>query len=329
MKDAVEASKKDRAPAQAGVHGWAARLRLAFKGAMAALLAIAAPAVARAPDQPADAAVPQTRAARPALWMVRDEDTTVYLFGTIHVLKPGIDWQSAPVRAAFAKADTLALEIAGDDPDATAALTLRMGIDADGPPLSDKLDAAARARYQATAEKLGLPWQRLESFKPWLVGITLAVAPLQKLGYDRASGVEQVLTGQAKAAGKAVIGLETTEQQLGYFDTLPEPQQIAFLNSTVSELPDADAQFAALIDAWSQGRPERLAEEMNESLEATPELAQRLLFDRNARWAQWIKARMATPGTVFVAVGAGHLAGRHSVQDELAALGIKARRIDR
>src|SRR3546814_2260209 len=115
---------------------------------------------------------------------------------------------------------------------------------------------------------------------------------------------------------------------LGYFNDLPEEQQIACLNATVDGLPDVEKDFGELIDRWAAGKPEQLAEKMNESLEITPELAQTLLFQRNANWAEQIRMMLDTPGTVFIAVGAGHLAGKKSVQDYLKALGIKAARVE-
>ena len=114
---------------------------------------------------------------------------------------------------------------------------------------------------------------------------------------------------------------------IGFFAGLPMDQQVTFLNATVDGLPDLDKSFDLLLRHWKAGEPDKLAREMNESLEATPQLARVLLTDRNANWAQWIKARLDRPGTVFVAVGAGHLAGSGSVQDQLKALGLQVDRV--
>src|SRR3546814_3077608 len=100
-------------------------------------------------------------------------------------------------------------------------------------------------------------------------------------------------------------GLETIDQQIGYFDTLPEFSQIAFLNAVVKDIDTLGSTLDTLVDQWSKGDPDALAQTMNESLESTSDLAKRLLFDRNANWADQLKARMDEPGTVFVAVGAG------------------------
>ncbi len=281
-------------------------------------------------ERPATArpAAAQTSMVRPALWSVRDDDTTIYLFGTVHVLKPGVQWFDGGVKRAFDGSDELVLEILEPtDPQAMATTMAQAAMARDGIKLSDRLSSDLRQRYQAAMTANGLPWQMFEAFNPWMAGMALSVQPLEKLGYQAELGAEKTLTVAAKAAGKRVSALETVEQQLGYFAGLPMAQQVKFLGATVDGLPDMDSQFARLIRHWQQGDPERLAQEMNESLEATPELAQVLLIDRNIKWAQWIKGRLAQPGTVFVAVGAGHLAGKGSVQDQLDRIGLGSVRV--
>ena len=270
----------------------------------------------------------QSSMVRPALWSVRDDDTTIYLFGTVHVLKPGVQWFDGGVKRAFDGSDELVLEILEPtDPQAMAATMAHAALARDGVKLSDRLSPDLRQRYQAAMTANDLPWQMFESFNPWMAGMALSVQPLEKLGYRAELGAEKTLTVAARAAGKKVGALETVEQQLGYFAGLPMDQQVKFLNATVEGLPDMDKEFARLIRHWQQGDPERLAQEMNESLEATPELAQVLLIQRNITWARWIKGRLDEPGTVFVAVGAGHLAGKGSVQDQLKQIGIASARV--
>lgn len=125
-----------------------------------------------------------------------------------------------------------------------------------------------------------------------------------------------------------MAGFETLGEQLGFFDSLPEPQQIAFLNSVVKDLDTLGPTLDKMVVLWAKGDPDGLAVAMNESLAATPELAETLLYDRNARWADALKARMEQPGTLFVAVGAGHLAGEKSVQDYLKERGLTVTRVD-
>lgn len=272
---------------------------------------------------------PATVIATPALWQVKDDDTTIWLFGTVHVMKPGIDWFGGAVKRAFDGSDELVLEIVEpDDPNVMGAIMATKALATDGVTLSGRLSADAQPKYQAAMTANAMPWHAFEGFNPWMAGMALSVAPLAKLGYEADLGAEKTLRMAAVAAGKKVDALETVEQQIDFFANLPMEQQVEFLNATVDGLPDMEREFAGLLRHWQAGEPEELAKSMNESLEATPELAQVLLIGRNARWAEWIKARLAQPGTVFVAVGAGHLAGKGSVQDQLKALGVASARVE-
>ncbi|MEI4507562.1 TraB/GumN family protein [Sphingopyxis sp. CCNWLW253] len=278
--------------------------------------------------EPAAAAAPATTDADPALWVVKDKDTTIYLFGTVHVLKPGLGWFDEAVKTAFDKSDELMLEmVMPEDQAEMLKVMMPLAIDQSGKTLSSRLDAQQLEAYQAALASLGIAPAQFDMFEPWFPAMTLSVLPLTKLGYDPEQGVEKLLTASAKKTGKPVAGLETPTEQLGFFDTLPETQQIAFLNSVVKDLDKLGPQLDTMVGQWAKGDPDALAVTMNESLAATPELAKVLLWDRNARWADQLKARMDRPGTVFVAVGAGHLAGAKSVQDYLKAHGLVAKRV--
>ncbi|KRC81047.1 polysaccharide biosynthesis protein GumN [Sphingomonas sp. Root241] len=279
-----------------------------LKQILAALALLFAPAVQAQAVKDAD----------PALWVVKDADTTIYLFGTVHVLKPGLGWFDEGVKAAFDKSDELVLEMVEPDAATMQGLIMKTALNPEGPTLTEKLPADKREAYAKAMTDVGVPAAALDRFDPWFAAVTLSIAGLPKLGYDPESGAERTLTTAAKAANKQVIGLETAEQQLGYFDNLPEPLQVKFLVSTVEDYPRMATELDKMIASWSAGDPETLGKTMNEELADTPELAKVLLADRNARWADWIEQRLQKPGTVFVAVGAGHLAGAESVQAQLA-----------
>lgn len=299
--------------------------RLFRSAASAAAMLLALPACAQTPAT----TVPATAAkdADPALWVVKDADTTIYLFGTVHVLAPGLSWFDEAVKAAFDRSDTLVLEMVEPDAATLQKITLAKGFDQSGRTLTSKLPDDKRAAVTAALEKTGMSAKVYDRMDPWLAAVTLSVAPLQNFGYDPASGAEKVLAAAAKQAGKRIEGLETAEQQLGFFDTLSEPAQVRFLVSAVEDMPKLSSEMTRMVDAWSKGQPDRLALVMNENLKDSPELARTLLTDRNKRWADWIKARLGQPGTVFVAVGAGHLAGADAVQAQLKAKGVRATRV--
>ncbi len=302
----------------------------------AATLAFAAPLSASAqavptaptakPAAPAPAAPPTTDA-DPALWVVRDADTTIYLFGTVHVLKPGLSWFDEAVKTAFDKSDEVVLEIVSPSPEAAQAAIMTTAVNATGPSLTDRLPAGDRPRYTAALADLGVPAAAFDRLDPWFAATTMTMVKLQKAGYDPTSGAEATITAAAKAASKPVSALETIEQQLGFFDSLSEPAQLALMTETLKQLPDTEKTIGEMVAQWSKGDAEALSETINEGLKTTPEIAKILLNDRNERWAGWIAERMAKPGTVFIAVGAGHLAGSESVQRKLAAHKLSATRV--
>ncbi len=271
-----------------------------------------APVAAPAPVIPAD----------PALWVVKDRDTTIYLFGTVHALKPHLGWFDSAVKKAFDASGELVLEIPLPDPKdaaATQATVLSLATDASGTPLTQKLPEANRAAYAAALTRLGVPPAALDRFQPWFAAVTMAQIQLKTSGFAATEGVERTLDLAARQTGKRVSGLETMRQQLGYFHDLPDKDQIAFLLESVKDIDKFDETINKMVDRWKAGDAAGLGVLMNEDLTGQPNLYKVLLVNRNARWADWIDRRMKRPGTVFIAVGAGHLAGKDSVQVQLAA----------
>ncbi|RYY35113.1 MAG: TraB/GumN family protein, partial [Sphingomonadales bacterium] len=142
--------------------------------------------------------------ADPAIWVVKDADTTIYLFGTVHVLKPGLSWFDEGVKAAFDKSDEVVLEMVEPPLAEMQALMLKTGVSFTGPTLSEKLPEANRATLATAATDLGMPAAGLDRFEPWLGALMASLAPLAKAGYDPESGAERTISAAAKAANKPV-----------------------------------------------------------------------------------------------------------------------------
>lgn len=267
--------------------------------------------------------------AEPALWAIRDKDSAIYLFGTVHVLKPSTQWRSPKIAKAFQDADDLVMEIEQpEDPATTRALMLKYGVDR-AAPLSGKLKPERYAKLQAAAQGMGFPPQALEPMRPWLAALTVSLTPLLKAGYDPESGVEKLLTAQAKAAGKPISAFETMEQQVRFFADMTPAQETQLLDSTLDEIDDGPAKIDALVAAWAAGDQGELKRQMVDEMQTGyPDLYRLLLVDRNADWAHQLKTRLAGSGVSFVAVGAGHLTGPDSLQAQLAKLGIKTERVE-
>ncbi|WP_299192520.1 TraB/GumN family protein [uncultured Erythrobacter sp.] len=263
----------------------------------------------------------------PALWKVSDEDTTIYLFGTVHALDPSVVWYDAEIDAALSSADTIVTELRMD-PDSEAAmqqLALENGVFTDGTTLRSLLDEEQTAAYEAGLASLGIPAPAFDRLEPWMAGLTLTMFPLLQQGYDLEAGVDKVIL--RKAGDATQDALETAEFQLGIFDSLPQDQQVEFLMAAVEGMGEVKDTLDAMVAEWVAGDADGLAAIMNEDLDDEA-MAEALLYNRNANWAAWIDERLeSTPGTVFIAVGAGHLAGERSVQDYLAERDIETTRV--
>ena len=242
---------------------------------------------------------------QPALWVLSDADTTVYLFGTFHALDDRTDWFARNVRAAFDSADELVLEtIVPSDPAELFGMLQRHALAAPmvvGAPVI----ASGRGTFAASAGQ--------------------AMATGRSVGLSVEHGADAVLRRVADASGKPVDGLESFDFQLAMFANLPAAPVAR--SATAAPQPDVRRQLLDMRSAWKRGDASSFANVLG-SLEAqSPTTYQRLFVDRNNHWARWIAERMERPGTVFVAVGTGHLIGRDSVQRKLASHGFTATRI--
>lgn len=295
-------------------------------------LALFAANPALADSQGANEAVAETPVATtvasegPALWKVADEDTTIYLFGTIHALPKEIQWYDEEISEALTSSDAIVTEIKMD-PQSQAAMQQLAMSKAMLPPettLRSLLDAEQTASYETALGTLGMPAEALDRLEPWMAGLTLTMLPLMQQGYDLEAGVDKVLIG--KAGDKEQQALETAEFQLGIFDELPQESQVEFLMAAVDGMDEVKTYLDRMVAEWVEGDADDLAEIMNESM-TDPLVAEKLLYERNDNWAEWIDTRLDSPGTIFIAVGAGHLAGEKSVQEYLAQRGIETTRV--
>jgi len=276
---------------------------------------------------PAPATVPPV--AQPALWEVSDPDTTIYLFGTIHILPPHYQWESAKIGNAVEKADGLYVETIVDpnDPQELITALRTLGTAPGLPPLAERIDPAKRSLLAEAIKRSGLPPAAFDQMKTWAAAFTLLGIQYRAMGLGGEDGVEMTLRQQFATAGKPIGQLETNAEQLSFFNGLPEAAQKALLEGAI-ERPEAMGQeFQVMLNAWARGDVNEIARVFNEDLASSPPLMDALLKRRNANWSRWIEQRLKTPGTIMLAVGAGHLAGGDSVQTLLARDGYTVRRL--
>lgn len=297
------------------------RVSLHWKKAVAAAAALALPGCATVDARHAAADHP-----RPAMWKLADEDTTIYLLGTIHLLPPGYQWRTAAIDAAVKQSDELVVEVVPDK-DATrmARQIMSVGIDGSLPPLLERVPADKRETLRTHMAEAKMPEGSLDRLKTWAAALALVSRSFKDMGFEADAGVERGLT--ADYGGKKVSGLETAEQQFGFFDKLSEEAQRAFLTATLDDPAAAKDQFHEMLAAWTRGDVAGIAKSFNSDTSLSPELREVLLTERNANWAGWLQKRLDEPGTVLVAVGAGHLAGPESVQKMLKERGLTVERV--
>jgi uncharacterized protein YbaP (TraB family) len=265
---------------------------------IAAALATAAPSAAPA-SLPAD---------EPAMFVVRDADTTIYIFGTFHALDGQAHWFGSQVRNAFEQSNELVLETVipeGPIPAGAIAPGFR------GPSVTPSASFLATTR--------------------------MAISAGRAQGMQVGNGADMVLRHQAEAEGKAVEGLETFQFQLDMFNRMPPGPAAAPVSAATnagqpiaaaSPMASLSKAMAEMQSAWKRGDQSVFVRMLNQLNNSSPDTYRMMFTERNARWADWIRARMQAPGTVFVAVGAGHLAGRDSVLVRLAERGIPSQRVN-
>ncbi|MFN3837278.1 MAG: TraB/GumN family protein [Brevundimonas sp.] len=309
-----------------------ARGAVGVAGGVALFVAIAgAPVDALAQTATSTSSVAQVpiQGEGPALWVVKDADSTLYLFGSVHVLRPTTGWASPRVQAAFDSASDIWFEISNpDDQAAIVPLMQQYGL---SPTYRNAtaLTTGELTLFGNAAQSVGSDAVRMDNYRPWLAALTLSVAPLVKAGYDPKSGVELVLKARAEAAGKPIHGFETLDKQIGILAQLPEDVQLAFLRETLKDYEKAATQLDDMVTAWASGDVDTIDRIMVEEMKAaSPALYQALLVDRNTDWADQIQTLLQGSGTAFIAVGAGHLAGDDSVQAILKKRGVTVETVE-
>jgi len=262
---------------------------------------------------------------RHVLWSVAGQHNTVYLLGSIHVLRPDDGGLPRPAEAAYEDAEQLVMEIdmddvAATDPAAMLQTMQRTALLPDGQTLRDVL-GADYAAINARAQQTGIDLAALDPFAPWFVAITLFQVELAKRGFSPELGIEQTLAARAGRDHKPIQGLETADEQFAVMASLPLAQQKRFLMMTLEESEQIDEQLDELLKAWRTGDTATLARVLTAEFDDFPELYRPLTEDRNRAWVDKLVDLLDDRDDYLVVVGALHLVGRHSVVELLEQRG--------
>ena len=301
--------------------------------ALVALAGWASPVWAEAPEPRRESAAEAQAEPRPAMWLLADEDTKIYLFGTFHILPPNFRWRNATIDQAVRDSQELVIEV--DDREAMAnpaalARPMMLGKQA---PLLWRVSPDRREALRELIERTGLPIEMFDEMQSWAAVMTIATfSILRQYGGDDGEpadiedvpGVEDALKTEFARSGRPISGVETVAQQMGFFSGLSFAAQRELLESMVDDYRSGRTHDSADEEEWVRGDVDAVAIERSEM---PGPLYDVLLPRRNRVWTEWLIARLDRPGTVFFAVGAGHLAGPDSVQTMLGARGFTARRI--
>jgi hypothetical protein len=264
------------------------------------------------------------------LWKAVDADTTLYLFGSLHVLPDRLSWRTPELDAALNEAQAVYFETEVEpDPAALSGLVARLGFFSPPDKLSAHLTPSERETVATAAGALAIPMYSLETMRPWLAGVSISQAVIDRAGFRSDLGVEAVLHERAGSQSKEIRRLETLEEQLRVLADLPDDVQTRFLLNGLSQMKQETALLQDLTEAWSRGDTDRIASIMYQSeAQDIPEVHQALILDRNRRWAESLETlSQDQAGTFLVVVGAGHLAGDESLLSLLTEKGLAISRI--
>jgi uncharacterized protein len=259
------------------------------------------------------------------LWKVPGDKNTVYILGSIHLLKRGSAALKPVVEEVFSKSKRLVLEIdlVKEGPAKFQQLLVEKGVNPEGKLLSEQLSPDTYELAARRASDLGIDLKLLASFKPWVVALTMVVMQLQKLGFDPNSGIDHQLAERAKQANKPVSGLETAEFQIDIFSQLSPPEQEMFLRQSLLEMDQLDKSVDEMVEVWSRGDVAGGEKLFLESMRGYPELKAKVIDERNRNWVPQIEQFLKQDEDVLVVVGAAHLVGNEGVIELLKARGYK------
>jgi uncharacterized protein len=261
-----------------------------------------------------------------ALWELHGKHNTVYILGSIHVLRPS-DYPLAPaVLNAYGNANSILMEVNLAEIDLQRMQTelLASARLPEGKTLQGIMGDARYQRAQVLAREVGIDLGIFDAFAPWFAAEAISQLQLQQLGFQPQSGVEMFFLERARTDGKSVAGLETVHDQIALFNALSMDEQADYLVSSLEEAHDLPKEVGAMVHAWANGDTQWFADELKSEIGRDPVLYDSVLVARNRKWVPKIEALLNDDKNYLVIVGTAHLVGQGSVIALLKKDGIAA-----
>lgn len=263
------------------------------------------------------------------LWKVQSEEHSLYILGSVHLLKKEHYPLPKIIEATFAKAERLVLEVdmAAASSEKTQQLALKRGLIADGSSLPQNVGAETYELVARRARELGLEPTVLSPFKPWFAAMTMAAVRLQKLGFHPELGVDRYLARRARDAGKPTAGFETPEFQIGLFDRLSARDQELLLRRSMDEMEYLEKNLDEILQAWKNGDTGTLEKHLLVGMRDYPQVHEKLIDERNLAWLPQIERLLARGESALVVVGAAHLVGKNGIVELLKGRGYRVEQL--
>jgi len=264
------------------------------------------------------------------VWAIHGDHNTVYLAGSVHLLKADDSRLPSGFDRAYGGSKALVMELDMNkvDPMEAASWMLEHGTLKDGATLRTTIGEERYRRVSAEAQRLGVPMEAAELMQPWALGLQLLDMQYMQLGFDPQKGVEEQLQHRAQADGKPITGLETMDEQLGVLQSMSPADQARFLDMVVTEMHEVEAETQSVVMAWRTGDAAKLAALLSDEYKSFPALYRLLVTDRNRRWVPQIEKLLHGNQDYFVVVGALHLVGDGGLLDLMRKDGYKAESIN-
>jgi hypothetical protein len=266
----------------------------------------------------------------PAVFAVRDADSTIYLYGTVHVRPNGADWGGPIAHAALAASSAVwtEMEISAETDARGQQLARQLSAAPANRPLSSWLTPRENTRLSALCQRLRIDCGGLEHLQPWAASLTLTLLPIVQAGYDPQSGVDRDVDAYADAHHLREHAFETIDEQLGFLANLSPELQHQMLLEAIDEAGEGPSELGDMTRAWERGDTSALERIVVEDMRRDyPELYRVLFIRRNAAWLPVIQHELDGSGVAFVAVGAGHLLGPDGLVAQLRSRGVRVERL--